>query len=103
VQRQACHGSPSLFGSATPRPKLQIFGVQPLSSGLAPHFTNSADQLVQLAIELGDTRDSLQKNATDAQRVSGDLGMLRQEPDSLSTALESSAAFRHRRPAIDAV
>src|SRR5207237_6605623 len=51
---------------------IQIFGLQPLA-GIAPQFNHSADQLQQLAISLGGTRDGLAQNRNDIQRVGTDL------------------------------
>ena len=61
---------------------LNIFGVQPLA-GIAPQFSRSADQLQQLAISLGTTRDALGQNRLAIERVGGDLGQLQTQLDSL--------------------
>ena len=66
---------------------ISIFGAQPLA-GLAPQFNQSADQLQQLAISLGTTRDSLAQNGTDVRRVGGDLGQLQRQLDGVAAALE---------------
>jgi hypothetical protein len=66
---------------------LSIFGIQPLA-GLAPQFALGADQLQQLAISLGTTRDALGGNGTDIQRVTNDLTQLQSELDAVATSLE---------------
>jgi hypothetical protein len=65
---------------------LTIFGFQPLA-GIAPQFDRSADQLQQLAISLGTTRDALGQNGADVQRVGNDLGQLQAELDIVAAAL----------------
>jgi hypothetical protein len=65
---------------------LTIFGLQPLA-GLAPQFDQSADQMQQLAISLGTTRDSLAQNGTDVLRVGGDLQQLQRQLDAVAAAL----------------
>src|SRR5262249_13529946 len=66
---------------------IQIFGVQPLA-GIAPEFDRSADQLQQLAISLGATRDALAQNRNDIQRVGTDLTQLNGELNSVANSLE---------------
>jgi hypothetical protein len=65
---------------------LTIFGLQPLA-GIAPQFTRSADQLQQMAISLGSTRDALAQNKADVRRVGSDLGQLQKELDLVAAAL----------------
>jgi hypothetical protein len=65
---------------------LNVFGIQPLAS-VAPQFTASADQLQQLAIALGATRDSLAQNSSDVQRVGGDLSRLQSQLDAVAASL----------------
>lgn len=66
---------------------IQIFGVQPLA-GIAPQFDRSADQLQQLAISLGATRDALAQNRNDIQRVGTDLAQLNGELDNIANSLD---------------
>jgi hypothetical protein len=66
---------------------LTIFGIQPLA-GLAPQFALGADQLQQLAISLGNTRDALGVNSTDIRRVTDDLTRLQSELNAVATSLE---------------
>jgi hypothetical protein len=66
---------------------IQIFGVQPLA-GIAPQFDRSADQLQQLAISLGATRDALGQNRADVQRVGSDLTQLNAELESVAASLD---------------
>jgi hypothetical protein len=63
-----------------------ILGIQPLA-GLAPQFNSSADQLQQLAIQLGTTRDALAQNGSDVQQVGGDLNQLQLQLDVVATSL----------------
>lgn len=63
-----------------------VLGFQPLAT-LGPRFDNSADQLQQLAIQLGATRDALAQNGSDVQRVGGDLGELQTQLDALAGSL----------------
>jgi hypothetical protein len=65
---------------------LTIFGLQPLA-GLGPQFDRSADQLQQLAISLGTTREALGQNGADVQRVGRDLGQLQVELDAVAASL----------------
>jgi hypothetical protein len=65
---------------------LSIFGFQPLA-GLSPQFTHSADQLQQLAISLGQTREALGQNGADVERVGTDLGLLQTQLDTLATTV----------------
>ena len=73
-------------GLGTNLAALTIFGFQPLA-GIAPQFASSADQLQQLAISLGATRDALAQNASDVQRVGGDLGQLQLQLDAVASSL----------------
>src|SRR5215207_7693679 len=52
------------FRELAARMNIQIFGLQPLAT-IAPQFDHSADQLTQLAISLGLTRDALGQNGRD--------------------------------------
>jgi hypothetical protein len=65
---------------------LNVFGLQPLT-GLAPQFDNSADQLQQLAITLGTSRDALTTNTSDIQRVSTDLQLLQGQLNAVAESL----------------
>jgi len=65
---------------------LTILGFQPLAS-VGPQFASSADQLQQLAILLGATRDALGQNGTDVQRVGTDLGLLQVQLDRVASSL----------------
>jgi hypothetical protein len=74
------------FRSLASSVDINIFGVRPLA-GLAPQFSQSADQLQQLAISLGTTRDALAQNGGDVGRVGGDLNQLQQQLDTLANSL----------------
>jgi hypothetical protein len=65
---------------------ISILGFQPLA-GVAPQFAHSADQLQQLAISLGATRDALAQNGTDVQRVGADLSLLQGQLDIVAASL----------------
>lgn len=65
---------------------ISIFGIQPVA-GLAPQFAKSADQMQQLAISLGTTRDAMSQNASDVQRVGTDLNLLQTQLDAVTAAL----------------
>jgi hypothetical protein len=65
---------------------LSIFGIQPLAT-LGPQFDRSADELQQLAISLGTTREALAQNRTDVQRVGNDLDQLQIELDAVAASL----------------
>jgi hypothetical protein len=65
---------------------LNVLGIQPLAN-VAPQFTTSADQLQQLAVALGATRDSLSQNSADVQRVGSDLSRLQSQLDAVATSL----------------
>ena len=65
---------------------LTILGIQPLG-GIQPQFDRSADQLQQLAISLGSTRESLSQNGSDVGRVGGDLSRLQIQLDALASTL----------------
>lgn len=69
--------------------QLQIFGIQPLVT-LAPQFEQGADQLLQLAITLGDTRDTMSTNRSEIWRVSGELAQLRAEVAQVADAFDRS-------------
>ena len=66
---------------------VQVFGMQPFVA-VAPQFDQSADQLQQLAISLGDTREALRQNATDVRNVGGDLTQLQRQLDAVAGAME---------------
>jgi hypothetical protein len=65
---------------------VRILGFQPLA-GLGPQFDTSADQLQQVAIQLGATRDALAQNGSDVQRVGKDLAQLQTELEAVATSL----------------
>lgn len=65
---------------------ISILGFQPLA-GIAPQFTSSADQLQQMAISLGATRDALAQNRSDVQRVGADLSDLQVQLDAVAASL----------------
>jgi hypothetical protein len=65
---------------------IQIFGLQPLA-GLSPQFARGADQLQQLAISLGTTRDALAQNRNDVQRIGADLIQLQAQLDGMANSL----------------
>src|SRR5712692_4393292 len=65
---------------------ITILGFQPLA-GLSPQFARSADQLQQLAISLGVTRQALAQNGTDVQRVGADLNLLQTQLDLVAASL----------------
>jgi len=65
---------------------VNVLGIQPLG-GIAPQFNASADQLQQLAITLGATRDSLSQNGTDLKRIGTDLNQLQAQLDAVATSL----------------
>jgi hypothetical protein len=65
---------------------INVLGIQPLA-GVGPQFAASADQLQQLAISLGATRDSLAQNGSDVQRVGTDLSQLQSQLDAVATSL----------------
>lgn len=69
-----------------------IFGVRPLAT-VSPQFSTSADQLQQLAIQLGNTRDALTQNVSDIQRVGGDLSRLQTQLDAVATSLNQPGAL----------
>ena len=63
-----------------------ILGFQPLA-GLGPQFATSADQLQQLAISLGATRDALSQNGSDIGRVGNDLTRLQTQLEAIAVTL----------------
>jgi uncharacterized phage infection (PIP) family protein YhgE len=63
-----------------------ILGFQPLA-GLGPQFATSADQLQQLAISLGATRDALSQNGSDVGRVGNDLNRLQTQLEAIAITL----------------
>ncbi len=71
---------------------ITIFGLQPLAT-IAPQFNRSADQLQQLAISLGSTRDALGQNRSDVQRVGTDLTQLNAQLDSVAASFDRPGAL----------
>jgi hypothetical protein len=71
---------------------IQVFGLQPLA-GVTPQFTRGADQLQQLAISLGTTRDALTENRNDVQRISTDLTQLQAQLDRMADTLSEPGLF----------
>jgi len=71
---------------------IQIFGIQPLA-GVSPQFTRGADQLQQLAISLGTTRDALAQNRGDVQRIGADLNQLQAQLDGMASTLNQPGLF----------
>lgn len=67
--------------------QLVVFGVQPLG-GLAPGFTQMAEQMDQMGTTLSVTGDLLQQNATDVRRVSQDLEQVRDEVGRLAETVD---------------
>jgi hypothetical protein len=65
---------------------ISILGFQPLA-GVTPQFARSADQLQQLAISLGVTREALAQNGTDVQRVGSDLNLVQAQLDIVAASL----------------
>jgi hypothetical protein len=65
---------------------ISVFGIQPLA-GLSPQFVRGADQLQQLAISLGTTREALGQNRSDIQRVTSDLSQLQGQLDAVAASL----------------
>jgi hypothetical protein len=65
---------------------LTFLGLQPLAA-LQPQFDRSADQLQQLAISLGTTREALAQNGSDVGRVGADLTSLQTQLDALAISL----------------
>jgi hypothetical protein len=65
---------------------LTILGIQPLGR-IQPQFDRSADQLQQLAISLGTTREALSQNGSDVGRVGSDLSLLQTQLDLLASSL----------------
>jgi hypothetical protein len=65
---------------------LTFLGIQPLV-GLQPDFDTNADQLQQLAISLGTTREALAQNGSDVGRVGADLSRLQTQLDALATSI----------------
>jgi hypothetical protein len=84
---QLANTSAGTFRSlGTTTASISVLGIQPLAT-LAPQFNASADQLQQLAITLGATRDSLAQNGTDVQSVGTDLRTLQVQLDAVATSL----------------
>ena len=77
---------------ATQSDAIVIFGVRPLA-GVSPQFAISADQMQQLAIQLGATREALTQNVSDIPRVGGDLGRLQVQLDAVATSLNQPGAL----------
>ncbi len=65
---------------------ISILGFQPFAA-VTPQFASSADQLQQLAISLGATREALAQNGTDIQRVGSDLNLLQAQLDVVAASL----------------
>ena len=65
---------------------ISVLGVQPLA-GISPQFSSSADQLQQLAISLGATRDALGQNGSDVGRVGAGLRNLQAQLDKMAASL----------------
>jgi hypothetical protein len=66
---------------------IQLFGLRPFAA-VGPQFNRSADQLQQLAISLGTTRDALAQNRNDVSRVGADLLQLQRQLDAVANALQ---------------
>ena len=66
---------------------IQILGLRPFAA-VGPQFNQSADQLQQLAISLGTTRDALAQSRTDVRSVGSDLLQLQRQLDGVANALE---------------
>ena len=73
-------------GLGTNLSAMTILGFQPLA-GVGPQFATTADQLQQMAITLGATRDALAQNGSDVQRVGTDLAQLQVQLDAVATSL----------------
>ena len=71
---------------------LTVFGVRPLAT-VSPQFAASADQMQQLAIQLGTTRDALTQNVNDIGRVGRDLGQLQTQLDAVAVSLNQPGAL----------
>jgi hypothetical protein len=71
---------------------ITVLGFQPLA-GLSPEFNNSADQLQQLAISMGTTRDALAQNGQDVRRVGSDLSQLQTELEAVAATLSQPGAL----------
>jgi hypothetical protein len=80
------HDTSGTFEQLAAGLNIQIFGIQPLA-GIAPQFLRGAEQLQQLAISLGTTRDALAINRADVQRVGNDLNQLQRELDAVAVSL----------------
>src|SRR6266851_5420741 len=77
---------------------ISILGFQPLA-GIAPQFAHSADQLQQLAISLGLTREALAQNSADVQRVGADLNLrLTESPSSCRWSPRRATTMGVRAP-----
>ncbi|MBV9329389.1 MAG: hypothetical protein JO352_37280 [Chloroflexi bacterium] len=86
ASRLANSSAGTFRGLGTSVSGVTVLGIQPLA-GLGPQFSSSADQLQQLAIQLGATRDALAQNGTDVQQVGNDLNQLQQQLDTVAAAL----------------
>lgn len=75
---------------------VQVLGVQPFA-GLAPQFVQSADQLEQLAIALGTTRDSLAQNQRDVAQVGRNLEALQTQVATAADALDRALGLMSTR------
>lgn len=71
---------------------LTFFGIQPLGA-LGPQFSTSADQLQQLAIQLGSARDALAQNSTDVRRVGTDLNQLQAQLEAVAASLSQPGSL----------
>jgi uncharacterized phage infection (PIP) family protein YhgE len=65
---------------------ITILGVAPLASA-QPQLDQTADQLQQLAITMGSTRDALAQNRADVGRVGADLSLLQAQLDAMASTL----------------
>lgn len=83
------------FRTMAQQMQLQVFGIQPLVT-LAPQFEQGAEQLLQLAITMGDTRDAMSTNRSQISRVTSELAQLQREvgqvADSFDRSTQSLAA-----------
>ena len=77
------------FRSLAQQMQLQVFGIQPLVT-LAPQFEQGSEQLLQLAITLGDTRDAMATNRSEITRMTNELDRLRGEVALVADAFDRS-------------